>query len=74
MSEGYVGMTGQWVKALAVEAFLMGCSDKRSALSSMDKKPQTALSAESDFAHWKKENSNFKLIRWWRVQVLMSTN
>ena len=31
-SEGYIGMTVQWVQALAVEAFLMGCSDKRSAL------------------------------------------
>ena len=40
-SEGYVGMTGQWVQALAVDAFLMGCLDKRSALSSMNKKPQT---------------------------------
>ena len=39
--EGYFGMTGQWVQALAVEAFLMGCSDKRSALSSMDKESQT---------------------------------
>ena len=39
-SEGYVGMTGQWVQALAVDAFLMGCLDKRSALSSMDKEPQ----------------------------------
>ena len=34
-------MTGQWVQALVVSAFLMGCSDKRSALSSMDKEPQT---------------------------------
>ena len=40
-SEGYHGMTGQWVQALAVDAFLMGCLDKRSALSSMDKEPQT---------------------------------
>ena len=40
-SEGYVGMTGQWVQALAVDAFLMGCLDKRSVLSSMDKEPQT---------------------------------
>ena len=40
-SEGYVGMNGQWVQALAVDAFLMGCLDKRSALSSMDKEPQT---------------------------------
>ena len=40
-SEGYVGMTGQWVQALAVDAFLMGCLDKRSALSSMKKEPQT---------------------------------
>ena len=40
-SEGYVGMTGQWVQALAVDAFLMGCLDERSALSSMDKEPQT---------------------------------
>ena len=40
-SEGYVGMTGQWVQALAVDAFLMGCLDKRLALSSMDKEPQT---------------------------------
>ena len=40
-SEGYVGMTGQWVQALAVDAFLMGCLDKRWALSSMDKEPQT---------------------------------
>ena len=40
-SEGYAGMTGQWVQALAVDAFLMGCLDKRSALSSMDKEPQT---------------------------------
>ena len=39
-SEGYVGMTGQWVQALAVDAFLMGCLD-RSALSSMNKEPQT---------------------------------
>ena len=40
-SEGYVGMTGQWVQVLAVDAFLMGCLDKRSALSSMNKEPQT---------------------------------
>ena len=40
-SEGYVGMTGQWVQALAVDAFLMGCLDKRSALSSMNKERQT---------------------------------
>ena len=40
-SEGYVGMTGQWVQALAVDAFLTGCLDKRSALSSMNKEPQT---------------------------------
>ena len=40
-SEGYVGMTGQWVQALSVDAFLMGCMDKRSALSSMNKEPQT---------------------------------
>ena len=40
-SEGYVGMTGQWVQALAVDAFLMGYLDKRSALSSMDKEPLT---------------------------------
>ena len=40
-SKGYVGMTGQWVQALAVDAFLMGCLDKRSALSSMNKEPQT---------------------------------
>ena len=40
-SEGYSGMTGQWVQVLAVDAFLMGCSDKRSALSAMDKEPQT---------------------------------
>ena len=38
-SEGYVGMTGQWVQAL--DAFLMGCLDKRSPLSSMNKEPQT---------------------------------
>ena len=40
-SEGYVGMTGQWVQALAVDVFLVGCLDKRSALSSMNKEPQT---------------------------------
>ena len=39
-SEGYVGMAGQWVQALAVDAFLMGCQVKRSALSSMNKEPQ----------------------------------
>ena len=40
-SKGYSGMTGQWVQVLAVDAFLMGCSDKRSALSAMNKEPQT---------------------------------
>ena len=40
-SEGYVGMTGQWVQALAMDDFLMGCLEKRSALSSMNKEPQT---------------------------------
>ena len=70
-SEGYVGMTGQWVQALAVDAFLMGCLDKRSALSSMNKEPQTIdeavklmrrlevttarLVQKSKVSHWKKE-------------------
>ena len=55
-SEGYVGMTGQWVQALAVDAFLMGCLDKRSALSSMNKEPQTIDEAvKVDASTWKSQ-------------------
>ena len=39
-SEGYVVMTRQWVHVLGVDAFRMGCLNKKSALSSMDKEPQ----------------------------------
>jgi len=40
-SDGHPGMTGDWVQMLAVDAFLMGCGDKRSARSALDRDPKT---------------------------------
>ena len=38
---GYSGMGGEWIQMLAVDAFLMGCTDKRSARSALDRDPKT---------------------------------
>ena len=32
---------GKWIQVLAVNAFLMGCTDKRSAWSALDRDPKT---------------------------------
>ena len=40
-SDGHSGMPGIWVQTLAVDAFLQGCVDKNSALSTMNREPQT---------------------------------
>ena len=40
-ADGYSGMGGEWIQVLAVDAFLMGCTDKRSARSALDRDPKT---------------------------------
>ena len=46
-ADGYSGMGGEWIQVLAVDAFLMGCTDKRSARSALDRDPKTADKAVS---------------------------
>ena len=44
---GYSGMGGEWIQVLAVDALLMGCTDKRSARSALDRDPKTVDEAVS---------------------------
>ena len=46
-ADGYSGMGGEWIQVLAVDAFLMGCTDKRSARSALDRDPKTVDEAVS---------------------------
>ena len=46
-ADGYSGMGGEWIKVLAVDAFLMGCTYKRSARSALDREPKTVDEAVS---------------------------
>ena len=46
-ADGYSGMGGEWIQVLAVDAFLMGCTDKRSARSALDLDPKTVYEAVS---------------------------
>ena len=43
-ADGYSGMGGEWIQ---VDAFLMGCTDKRSARSALDRDPKTVDEAVS---------------------------
>ena len=45
-ADGYSGMGG-WIQVLAVDVFLMGCTDKRSARSARDRDPKTVDEAVS---------------------------
>ena len=40
-ADGYSGIGGEWIQLLAVDNFLMGCTDERSARSSLDHDPKT---------------------------------
>ena len=40
-ADGYSGMGGGWIQVLAVDAFLMACTDKRSARSHLDRDHKT---------------------------------
>ena len=40
VADGYSRMGGEWIQVLAVDAFLMGCNDKRSARSALDPDPK----------------------------------
>ena len=40
-ADGYSGMGEEWIQVLAVDAFLMGCADKRSTRSALDRDPKT---------------------------------
>ena len=46
-TDGYSGMGGEWFQVLAVDAFLMECTDKRSARSALDRDPKTIDEAVS---------------------------
>ena len=46
-ADGYSGMGGEWIQVLAVDAFLMGCTDKRSARSALYRYPKTVDEAVS---------------------------
>ena len=46
-ADGYSGMGGEWIQVLAVDALLMGCTDKRSARSVLDRDPKTVDEAVS---------------------------
>ena len=46
-ADDYSGMWGEWTQVLAVDAFLMGCTDKRSARSALDRDPKTVDEAVS---------------------------
>ena len=46
-ANGYSGMVVEWIQVLAVDAFLMGCTDKRSARSALDGNPKTVHQAMS---------------------------
>ena len=46
-ADGCSGMGGECIQVLAVDAFLMGCTDKRSARSSLDRNPKTVDEAVS---------------------------
>ena len=46
-ADGYSGMGREWIKVLAVDAFLMGCNEKRSARSALDRDPKTVEEAMS---------------------------
>ena len=46
-ADGYPGMGGAWIQVLAVDAFLMGCTDKKSARSALDRDPKTVDEAVS---------------------------
>ena len=45
--DGYSGMGGEWIQVLAVDTFLMGCTDKKSARSALDRDPKTVDEAVS---------------------------
>ena len=48
-ADGYSGMGGggEWIQVLAVDTFLMGCNDNRSARSALDRDPKTVDEAVS---------------------------
>ena len=48
-ADGYSGMGGggEWIQVLVVDAFLMGCTDKRSTRSALDRDPKTVDEAVS---------------------------
>ena len=46
-ADGHSGMGGELIYVLAVDAFLMGCTDKRSARSALNCDPKTVDEAES---------------------------
>ena len=46
-ADGYSGMGVEWIQVLAVDEFLMGCNDKRSARSALGHDPKTVDEAVS---------------------------
>ena len=46
-ADGYSVIGGEWIQVLAVDDFLMGCTDKRSARSALDRDPKTVDGAVS---------------------------
>ena len=46
-ADGYSGMGGEWILVLAVDAFRMGSTDKRSTWSALDRDPKTVDEAVS---------------------------
>ena len=67
-ADGYSGMGGEWIQVLAVDAFLMGCTDKRSARSALDRDPKTVDGAVSLMRRFHGHEKEFSVKR--RVRIL----
>ena len=52
-TDGYSGMGGERIQVLAVDAFRMGCTDKRSARSALDRDPSRSISLVLRGLSWK---------------------
>ena len=46
-ADGYSGKAGEWIQVLTADAFLIGCTDKRSARSALDRDPKPVDEAMS---------------------------
>ena len=69
-ADGYLGMGGEWIQVLAEDTFLMGCTDKRSARSALDRDPKTVDEAVSLMRRFHGHEKELSVVRRMRTLAL----